>query len=53
LPPEERWLLLAKKYSAAYLVVDRLVDPGPTQFPRVYPVGDDFNTSYAVYRLVE
>lgn len=51
LPPDERLPLLAKKYNAQYVVVDRLNGQQPMALARVYPVGDQFNLSFAVYRV--
>jgi len=53
LPVDERLLELAEKYQARYVVVDRFAAVVPQTFPRVYPVGDEFNVSYAVYRIPE
>lgn len=51
LPADERLLQLAEKYEARYIVVDRFAALVPQTLPRVYPVGDDLNVSYAVYRV--
>lgn len=53
LPVDERLLALARKYQASYIVADRFTALVPQTFPRVYPVGDELNVSYAVYRVPE
>lgn len=53
LPGDERLVALAEKYGASYVVVDRFASPEPRTLPRVYPVGDELNVSYAVYRIPE
>lgn len=51
LPVDERLSKLAEKYEASYIVVDRFSAVVPQSFPRVYPVGNELNVSYAVYRI--
>jgi hypothetical protein len=51
LPVEERLQRLAGKYHASYVVVDRFTALVPKSLPRVYPVKDELNVSFAVYRI--
>jgi hypothetical protein len=51
LPADERLVQLAEKYQATYIVVDRFAAIMPQTLPRIYPVGDELNVSYAVYRV--
>jgi uncharacterized protein DUF6798 len=53
LSQDERLTKLAAKYQASYVVIDRFAGPEPTTLPRIYPLGDAFNVSFAVYRLAK
>ena len=51
LPQQERLQKLAAKYGATFIVVDRLSESAPLNLAPVYPLGDEFNISFAVYRV--
>jgi len=51
LPVDERLRRLAEKYDAQYVVVDRAIGPQPRTLIQVYPTGEDFNPSFAVYAV--
>lgn len=53
LPVDQRANALAKKYGATYIVVDRRRGWTPQGFPLVYPRGNEFNATFAVYRLID
>jgi hypothetical protein len=48
---DEKLAALARKYGAAYVVLDRTRTSRPIGLPRVYPDWDDRTSPYVVYRI--
>jgi hypothetical protein len=51
LPLAKRLQKLGEKYHARFVVIDRFAGPPPQGLRQVYPLGDDFNPSFAVYQI--
>jgi len=44
---------LARKYDVAYIVIDRTRSGRRVGLPKIYPVGNEVNPSFEVYRVPE